>query len=95
MTCGGGRMRTSQNPLAELVDAVAKKWQVVADPTPAEQLPVKEEIARSFGTGELPELTFHGLRFVLTISKRGKRGKRDSRDFDIGIVELKTELPAG
>ncbi|MDP6436165.1 MAG: hypothetical protein QF790_04310 [Gammaproteobacteria bacterium] len=92
MTCGGSMMRTSQNPLAELVDAVAEKWQAVADASPAKQLPVKEEIARSFSTGDLPELTFHGLRFVLTITKQDKR---DSRDFFIDVIELKTDLPAG
>lgn len=87
MSCGGGMMRTSQNPLAELVDAVAEKWQAVADATAAEQAPVREEIVRSFKLGDLPELSFHGLRYVLTISKR-------NAEFDIEVVELTTEIPA-
>jgi len=61
-------MRTNLQPLAHLVDAAAEKWLAVEDAAEHEQLRVREEITSSFGIGDNPELTFHGLRYQLCIS---------------------------
>ncbi|MGI9308918.1 MAG: hypothetical protein ACR2P6_06635 [Gammaproteobacteria bacterium] len=62
-------MRTSLQPLAHLVDAAAEKWLAVEHAPESEQLPVREDITHSFRIGDNPELTFHGLRFLLIISQ--------------------------
>jgi hypothetical protein len=69
MSCGGSMMRTSLNPLATLVDAAAEKWLAVVDATEQDQRPVWEEITDSFRIGDKQELTFHGLRYQMCISR--------------------------
>lgn len=61
-------MRTSYQPLAHLVDAAAEKWLAFEHASEHEKLVVKNEITRAFRIGDNSELTFHGLRYLLTIS---------------------------
>jgi hypothetical protein len=67
MSCGGNMMRAPFQPLAHLVDAAALKWLAAKQASIQEQNSVSAEIARSFGTGEKPELTYHGIKYLLTI----------------------------
>jgi hypothetical protein len=69
MSCGGSMMRTNLHPLASLVDAAAEKWLAVIDATEQDQLPVWKEITGSFGIADKQELTFHGLRYQMCISR--------------------------
>jgi hypothetical protein len=69
MSCGGNMMRTNLQPLAVLVDAAAEKWLAVADAAEPDQLPVWKEITSSFRIGDNSELTFHGLRYQMCISR--------------------------
>ena len=62
-------MRTNLQPLATLVDAAAEKWLAVVDATEQDQLSVREEITNGFRIGDQQELTFHGLRYQLCISR--------------------------
>jgi len=71
MSCGGNMMRTSQQPLAHLVDAAALTWLAVEAAGPAEQDVVREEITTTFGLADNPELTYHGIKYLLTISRSG------------------------
>ena len=66
-------MRASLQPLAHLVDAAAEKWVAVEDASTEEQLRVNQEITAAFRIGDRAELTFHGLRYLLSII----------RDYDI------------
>jgi hypothetical protein len=68
MSCGGSMMRTNLQPLAHLVDAAAEKWLLAEAGTAADQETARRKISQSFWIGERPELTFHGLKFLLTIS---------------------------
>jgi len=67
MSCGGNMMRTSLQPLAHLVDAAAEKWLAVEHASVSEQQAVNAEITQAFRIGDKPELTFHGLRYLLTV----------------------------
>lgn len=62
-------MRGSPQPLAHLVDAVAKRWLAVEHASAREKLIAGAEITQAFNIGDNPELTFHGIRFLLTISR--------------------------
>ena len=67
MTCGGNLLRTSQQPLARLVDSAAARW-LSADGLPAAaREALRREIATKFPLGDLPALTLHGLDFTLTL----------------------------
>ncbi|MBT8422641.1 MAG: hypothetical protein HKN56_02435 [Gammaproteobacteria bacterium] len=62
-------MKASLSPLAHLVDGVAERW-IDREQLTAEQLSAaRDEILRSFRIGEREELTFHGRRYQLTISR--------------------------
>jgi hypothetical protein len=80
MSCGGSMMRISHQPLAHLVDGAAEKWLAVENASLAEQQRVREEISGSFSIGARSELTFHGLRFLLSIFR--------SEDSD-GLLHIK------
>jgi hypothetical protein len=72
MSCGGSMMRTSFQPLAHLVDAAAEQWLAAELLSEQDQLLVSNEITQAFRIGDKPELTFHGGRYLLTISHSGK-----------------------
>ena len=80
-------MKASLSPLAHLVDGVAGRW-INRGNIPDEQLAaVRDEILRSFRIGERDELTFHGRRYQLTISRSS-----DAADgFQIDARELPPE----
>jgi hypothetical protein len=61
-------MRTNLQPLAHLVDAAAEQWVAAENAAATERREVREAIMRQFRIGDQPELTFHGLRYLLTIS---------------------------
>ena len=69
MSCGGSMMRTSMQPLAHLVDAAAERWLLAESAGGTEQQRVRDEIARAFQLGDKPELTFHGRKYLLTVSR--------------------------
>lgn len=78
-------MRTSYRPLAHLVDAAAEKWLAAQHAPETERLAVHDEITRAFRIGDRPELTFHGLRYLLSIIRRSD-GR--SRQFLIAVHEI-------
>lgn len=68
MSCGGNMMRTGQQPLAHLVDAAAERWLSVEDGTAEERDEVNRDITGTFGLGDREELTYHGIKYLLTLS---------------------------
>lgn len=62
-------MRAPFQPLAHLVDAIAEKWCAAEDLSVEERKRVHAEITRSFQLGDQPELTFHGVRYLLTLTR--------------------------
>ncbi|MGI9329950.1 MAG: hypothetical protein ACR2QB_04475 [Gammaproteobacteria bacterium] len=62
-------MRTSHQPLAHLVDAAAQKWLAAAQLTANQQSILHTEITQAFRIGDNPRLTFHGLRYLMTIAR--------------------------
>jgi hypothetical protein len=91
MSCGGSMMRTNLQPLAHLVDAAAQKWLAVADATEQNQQSVRDEITASFRIGDNPELTFHGLRYQLCISRNDDTLSDQSQVFNIQVHEIVTD----
>jgi len=91
MSCGGSMMRTNLQPLAHLVDAAAQKWLAVADATEQNQQSVRDEITASFRIGDNPELTFHGLRYQLCISRNDDTLSDQSQVFYIQVHEIVTD----
>lgn len=80
-------MKASLSPLAHLVDGVAQRW-IARDEIPAEKLDtIRDEILRSFRIGDRDELTFHGRRYQLTIS----RSSATTDGFHIDARELPPE----
>ena len=75
-------MRSSQQPLAHLVDGAAEKWLAVEHASATEQERVSEEIIGTFSIGNRSELTFHGLRYLLSII----RGNASDSD---GLLHIK------
>lgn len=61
-------MRTAHQPLAHLVDAAAQSWLAAERASDPERRAVRSEIVRAFNIGDKAELTFHGLRYLLTIT---------------------------
>jgi len=84
-------MRTNLQPLAHLVDAAAQKWLAVADATEQNQQSVRDEITASFRIGDNPELTFHGLRYPLCISRNDDTLPDQSQVFHIQVHEIVTD----
>lgn len=62
-------MRASFQPLAHLVDAAAAKWLAAEHGSCQAKSAVRNEITRAFRIGDMPELTFHGFRYLLIISR--------------------------
>ena len=80
-------MKASLSPLAHLVDGVAERW-IDRDRLSAEQLAAaRDEVLRSFRIGDRDELTFHGRRYQLSIS----RSDAESDGFHIDARELPPE----
>lgn len=79
-------MRTSMQPLAHLVDAAAEKWLAAEASSVIEQQDVAAEITQAFRIGGKPELTFHGLRYLLTVSQPA-----DTQQFGIAVHEIATD----
>jgi hypothetical protein len=69
MSCGGSMMRANLQPLAHLVDAAAEQWLLAEAGNAVSQETARREISQSFWIGDRPELTFHGQKFLLTISR--------------------------
>ena len=84
-------MRTNLQPLAHLVDAAAQKWLAVADATEQNQQSVRDEITASFRIGDNPELTFHGLRYQLCISRNDDTLPDQPQIFHIQVHEIVTD----
>jgi hypothetical protein len=91
MSCGGSMMRTNLQPLAHLVDAAAEKWLAVADAAEQNQQSVRDEITASFRIGDNPELTFHGLRYQLCISRIAITHPDQSQAFHVHVHEIVTD----
>ena len=81
-------MRTSHQPLAHLVDAAAEKWLAVESASEQEQLVVSKEITQAFRIGDRTELTFHGLRYLLSIVRRDNRQAEQPDAFRIEVHEI-------
>ncbi|MGI9290404.1 MAG: hypothetical protein ACR2QG_03895 [Gammaproteobacteria bacterium] len=62
-------MRTGQQPLAHLVDAAAVRWLTVDEGTEEERAELHSEITDTFKLGDRTELTYHGLKYLLTLSQ--------------------------
>ncbi len=65
-------MRTSQHPLALLVDAAAEQWLQAEALPEAQREIVRLAIAKRFDINEHAEMTFHGLQYQLTIERLNK-----------------------
>jgi len=88
MSCGGSMMRTSMQPLAHLVDAVAEKWVAVENAPEAERSAVRAEITATFRIGDQRELTFHGRRYVLRVSRSVLPGADGVFEVDVEVHEI-------
>ena len=80
MSCGGYIMRTPFRPLALLVDDVAERWLLAEEEGGENARTVQAEIAQRFTLGDRAELTFHGERFLLILTKA-----RDGAEFPVDI----------
>jgi len=82
-------MRTSYQPLAHLVDAVAEKWLAVEQAVEREQLIVSKEITQAFHIGDSSRLTFHGLRYLMSITRNLENEcPGHTREFLIEVHEI-------
>ena len=89
MSCGGNMMRTSFQPLAHLVDAAAEKWRAAENATAKTQSSVRREITDSFRIGDNREMTFHGLKYQLIITRCQPRGRvLPAQEFLIKVHEI-------
>jgi hypothetical protein len=88
MSCGGSMMRTSHQPLAHLVDAAAEKWRAVECASEQQQLRVNAEITQAFRIGDHAELTFHGLRYLLSIIRSPDIQSAGGPEFRIETHEI-------
>ena len=71
MSCGGGMLRTSHQPLAHLVDQAAERWLAVEHRATDERRAASADITDSFNIGDNERMTFHGLRYLLTVINTG------------------------
>ena len=81
-------MRTSHQPLAHLVDAAAEKWRAVEHVSEQQQLRVNAEITQAFRIGDHDELTFHGLRYLLSIIRNPNIQPGEALEFRIETHEI-------
>jgi hypothetical protein len=92
MSCGGNMMRTSFQPLAHLVDAAAEKWVAAENASEREQSAVRHEITNSFRIGDNFEMTFHGIKYQLIISRCSSANSAiRPREFSIRVHEISQE----
>ena len=82
-------MRTSFQPLAHLVDAAAEKWVAAENASEREQSAVRHEITNSFRIGDNFEMTFHGIKYQLIISRCSSATR--PREFSIRVHEISQE----
>ncbi len=88
MSCGGSIMRTTFQPLAHLVDAAAEKWLAVEYAAESERRTMRTEISRTFHIGDRDELTFHGIRYLLTLSHSDTLRTDDRSIYKINVHEI-------
>lgn len=81
-------MRTSMQPLAHLVDAVAEKWVAVEDASEQKRRAVREEITQQFRIGDNPELTFHGQRYLLRVFRAVGTSPAGSSRIHVEVHEI-------
>ena len=80
-------MRTSQNPLADLVDAAAEKWLAVETAPAAKKAAIQAEIIDKFSIGDRDELTFHGQAYLLTIRRTAKTAAFEITVHEIAVAD--------
>ena len=78
-------MRAPFQPLAHLVDAIAEKWCAAEELSGEDRARVHAEITRSFQLGDQLELTFHGIRYLLTLTRAP-----DSTEPVVSVHRIKT-----
>jgi hypothetical protein len=88
MSCGGNMMRTSLQPLAHLVDAAAEKWLAAEHASEQERAIVRQEITQAFRIGDRSELTFHGLRYLLSIIRSDEEPPNQPQQFLIEVHQI-------
>ena len=81
-------MRTSLQPLAHLVDAAAVKWLAAENASEQERMTVSNEITQAFRIGDRAELTFHGLRYLLSIIRSDNPQSVETDPFRIEVHEI-------
>jgi len=81
-------MRTTFQPLAHLVDAAAEKWLTVEHGNESERRAMQTEISRTFRIGDRDELTFHGARYLLTLSRSESLTTEDSSTYEIDVHQI-------
>ena len=81
-------MRSSHQPLAHLVDAAAEQWLAAEHAPENEKLIVGKEIAGAFRISDNSRLTFHGLRYLLSISHNQNQGSGRTPEFLIEVHEI-------
>jgi len=88
MSCGGSIMRTSFQPLAHLVDAAAEKWLAAENAPEPDKQATRDEIARSFQIGVNSRLTFHGIRYLLSVTRTGDDSPGYAEQYLIEVHEI-------
>jgi len=88
MSCGGSMMRASVQPLAHLVDAEAEKWLAVENAGEQDRQVVRDAITRKLRIGERPEITFHGLKYLLTIIRDPDPCRDKATGYTIEVHEI-------
>ena len=81
-------MRASHQPLAHLVDAAAEKWLAAEHASEREQRSARDDITQAFRIGDKSELTFHGLRYLLTILRSEHEDSGRPQEFRIKVHEI-------
>lgn len=81
-------MRASHQPLAHLVDAAAEQWLNVECAPEQDRLAVRIQITKAFRIGDNPELTFHGLRYLLSIIRDRSDVSNRSPEFRIEVHKI-------
>ena len=79
-------MRTPIQPLAHLVDAAAERWLEAKHASEQERLAISNRIIQAFPIGKNPKLTFHGLRYLLSIT--GIENDLNGPSFRIEVHEI-------
>jgi hypothetical protein len=88
MSCDGSMMRATFQPLAHLVDAAAEMWLAVEHASESERRATQMEIGRTFFIGDRNELTFHGARYLLTLSHLDNGDTEETSVYEIEVHEI-------